>query len=137
MDSEKLVTWLLRINAAILLMALPTIFLPVSLMNQIHGWLGLGEFPDQPISVYLARSCSALYATHGAILMLIAIAPRRHWSLIGPLAILHFLLGAVLLFTDLTAPMPFFWTALEGGPIMAYGAVLYFLWKRASTKKSS
>jgi len=132
--AEKWLTLLLRLNGALLLLALPTVFLPVSTMNQIHQALGMGEFPDQPIAQYLARSTSALYAVHGAVTLLIAIAPRRHWSLIGPLACLHIFLGAVLFVTDLTAGMPWFWTAVEGIPIALFGCLLLALWRAAEPR---
>ena len=38
-----------------LLVATAAVFLPVEWMAAIHRWLGLGEFPDSPITIYLAR----------------------------------------------------------------------------------
>ena len=63
--AEKLLTFLLRINGLMLSTAVVTIFFPVSVMAWIHELLEMGELPTAPIAVYLARSCSLLYATHG------------------------------------------------------------------------
>jgi len=55
-----------------LLLATVAVFLPVSQMAIMHRWLGLGEFPDAPITIYLARSTSLLYAMHGAVMFYVA-----------------------------------------------------------------
>ncbi len=132
MNSEKLLVLLLRLNAGILCLAIPTLLLPVSTMDQIHRWLGMGALPHQPITEYLARSCSLMYGVHGIVLLLISLKPRKHWSLIGPLALLHVGMGATLLCIDLFAGMPWYWTAVEGGPIMIFGCILFALWIQAS-----
>ena len=54
--------WLLAIIGCGLMVATIPLFFPVALMATIHGWLGLGEFPEAPIAIYLARSTSLLYA---------------------------------------------------------------------------
>ena len=57
-----------------LMSAIIPVFFPVDLMATLHQWLGvwgeLGDFPDAPITIYLARSTSLLYALHGAVMFL-------------------------------------------------------------------
>ncbi len=132
MSAEKILTLMLRVNAAILIVALPMAILPFETMSWIHGWFNMGDLSDQPITEYLARSCSLLYGMHGLVLMLISIAPRRHWSLIGPVALIHVGLGLTIFLVDLDAGMPWYWTAAEGIPISIYGALLYLFWRKAS-----
>jgi len=135
--AEKLLVILLRLNAAVLLLAIPTIFLPDSTMKFAHEWLGLGEFPEKPITEYLARSCSLLHAVHGFVLLLVALDPRKHWSLIGPLALVHVFIGGAMVFIDFSAGMPWYWTALEGGPIASFGIVVYVVWRIADKRQPS
>ena len=56
--------------------AIVPVFFPVALMATLHQWLGvggeLGEFPNAPITIYLARSTSLLYAMHGAVMFYVA-----------------------------------------------------------------
>ena len=64
-----------------LLVATAAVFLPVEWMAAIHRWLGLGEFPDSPITIYLARSTSLLYAVHGFLMLYTAIHLHQYLSL--------------------------------------------------------
>ena len=130
--AEKCLTWLLRLNAVLLCSAFLMIFLPTAWMNAVHQFLGMGELPDRPITQYLTRSVSGLYAVHGVLLLAISLKPRRYWNLIPVIAWAHIVFGVVLLIVDVTAPMPWFWTALEGPPVAAFGAVIFWLWTRAN-----
>ena len=128
--------WLQRILAVIgvgLLTATIPVLFPVEWMGTIHGWLGLGEFPTDPIVIYLARSTSVLYAVHGAVLLWTAIQFRVMGLVMAPfLGWLHVLLGLVMLGIDLTTPMPWYWTTFEGIPISLPGLLIIWLAKRAS-----
>ena len=126
--------WLQRILVVLgigLLVAIIPVFFPVSTMATIHGWLGLGEFPDNPITIYLARSTSALYAIHGAIILLTGIKINELELLVPILGWIHVVIGIVMLGIDLTTPMPWYWTAVEGVPISLGGVLVLWLWKRS------
>ena len=70
MTADRLLLWLLRVNAGVLLLAFPCALLPFAWMDAVHREaLGLGSLPDVPITPYLARSLSLLYALHGAIVL--------------------------------------------------------------------
>ncbi|HMO14271.1 MAG TPA: hypothetical protein PKD64_01385 [Pirellulaceae bacterium] len=135
MNPQKLLILLLRFNALILCLAIPTAFLSVSTMAKTHEFIGLGEFPHAPITEYLARSCSLLYGLHGFVLLLISLKPERYWDLIGPIMLAHVALGTGLLVVDLSAGMPWYWTAAEGGPIMAFAFLILLLWHRCPRPK--
>lgn len=108
------------------------IFFPVNLMATIHQWLGLGEFPDQPITIYLARSTSLLYAIHGLLMVIVSLDLQRYWPLVPVFGWLHVIIGLLMLGIDLTTPMPWYWTAAEGIPISMAGLAIIWLHRRAN-----
>ena len=110
-----------------LLVATFAVFLPVSWMSQTHRWLGLGEFPESPIAIYLARSTSLLYAVHGFLMLYTAIHLHQFLSLAKIFGYLHIVLGLAMLGIDVTTPMPAYWTAIEGTPISLTGAAIVWL----------
>lgn len=63
MTAERVLFWLLRLNAGVLLLALPCALLPFAWMDAVHrDALGLGPLPDLPITRYMARSLSLEFA---------------------------------------------------------------------------
>ncbi len=53
-NARTCVKFILLAAGAFLMCAALAVFLPVAAMASAHQWLGLGEFPDAPITVYLA-----------------------------------------------------------------------------------
>jgi len=100
-------------------------------MASIHQWLGLGEFPDSPITVYLARSTSLLYAIHGALLVVVSFDLERYWPLAPVFGWLHVVIGLTMLGIDLTTPMPLYWIVGEGVPVALAGLLIVWLWRQA------
>jgi len=124
---EKILIWILRIGGVMTVLAFPTALLPASTMAEIHAWLGLGSFPDQPITSYMARSLSLLYGFHGVLLLVISTDVRHYRKLVGWMAWLMIGLGPALLAVDLHAGMPAMWTWSEGPPVVVIGFVMLYL----------
>ena len=103
-NSFKNLRILLGVIGAGLLFATAAVFLPVEWMANAHRWLGLGEFPDSPITVYLARSTSLLYAVHGFLMLYTAIHLRQYLPLAKVFGYLHFVIGLTMLGIDVTTP---------------------------------
>ena len=122
----SLLTLLLRIHGLVLLCALVPIFFPFEWMNSIHQFLGLGELNQAPITHYLTRTLSLVYALHGAVCFTITFDIKKYLPLIRILAIYHGLFGAILLAIDLQAGMPVFWTVSEGPPIVGFAIFIYW-----------
>lgn len=120
-----------------LLSATIAAFFPVSLMATCHQWLGLGVFPDAPITIYLARSASLLYALHGAVMVHVAWHFRRCQPMVPLIGWLHVVLGISMLAVDVNAGMPGYWTAGEGAPIALTGACILWLFHRSSSKEEA
>ena len=130
--SAKLLQAILAIVGCGLLVAAVAVFLPVETMAQMHRWLGLGEFPDAPITRYLARSTSMLYAVHGALMLYVSFDVKRYWPLVAVFGWLHVVIGLAMLGIDMTSPMPLYWIAGEGVPIAAVGALIVYLWRKST-----
>jgi hypothetical protein len=128
----KIVRWILILSGGFLMTAFLAVFLPVQSMQSMHERLGLGEFPVAPITDYLARSTSLLYGVHGSILFYTGLTIQHHWRFVPLLGWLHIVIGMAMLGIDLAAPMPTYWTAMEGGPVAAVGVLMLFLFKKGS-----
>ena len=129
--------WLLAIIGCGLLVATIPVFFPVSLMAKIHGRLGLGFFPWEPITIYLARSTSMLYAVHGFLMLFVSFDMKRYWPLVRVFGWLHIVMGLTMFLIDLTTPMPMFWIVGEGIPIAIAGQIILSLWRKANAESSS
>ena len=125
MNKLLLLTWILRLHALVLLMAAVPVLLPFSIMDSIHQMLGLGELPPAPLTGYLTRSLSTVYAMHGAVCLALTFDLRRYGDLVRLLALFHVVLGGVLLGIDLAEGMPWFWTLCEGPPIVLFALFIY------------
>lgn len=133
MTADRVLLWLMRLDAAVVLCALPCALLPFAWMDAVHrDGLGLGPLPDAPITRYMARSLSLVYAMHGAIVLAVTLDWARLKPLVPVLAWLHVALGCGLLAVDLSAAVPWWWTAGEGPGLVAFGFVKLFLYRRAS-----
>jgi hypothetical protein len=121
---------LLRLEAVVLLCAIPAALMPTEWMASVHAWLGLGEMPRGPLVEYLTRSLSLLYASWVPILWLTAGDVRRYRRLIEVMAWTRFALGLALLVLDGVVGMPWWWIAAEGPSIMALSLVIAMLARR-------
>jgi hypothetical protein len=101
-------------------------------MAAAHAALGMGSFPDAPVALYLARTASALYALHGAMIILVSFDVDRYWNLIRFLALAAFVHGAVILAIDLQLALPDWWRYGEGPCFAATGAIVLALQRRAN-----
>ena len=106
--SERLLVLLLRVSAAVLLLALVPAFMPFSWMQAVHRAIALGELAETSLNDYLTRSLSALYAFNGAVLLYLSFDVRQFRSLIRFLGVAHVVFGGFLLGLDLYTGLPWF-----------------------------
>jgi hypothetical protein len=114
---DRLLARLIRLNAAVLLLAAVPVFFPTDLMAAMHARLGLGTFPRDRLTEYLTRSAAACYALHGAVVWMLARDVVRYRDLIAGVYRLHLVFAAAVCGIDLWAGMPGWWTLSEGGTI--------------------
>ena len=130
----KWLRWLLAMIGCGLMVATVPVFFPVPVIDTLHGLLGLGDLPDGPIMIYLARSTSMLYAVHGFLMLFVSFDMKRYWPLIQVFGWLHVVMGLTMFGIDLTTPMPMYWTIGEGVPIELAGLLIVWLWRSADRK---
>ena len=132
MTADRLLLFLLRADAAVVLCAAPCALLPFAWMDAVHrDWLGLGPLHDSPVTRSMARSLSLVYAMHGAVVLAVTLDWKRYRPLVPVLAWLHVGLGCGLLAVDLDAGVPWWWAAGEGPSLVLYGTALLVLYRRA------
>lgn len=132
MTADRLLLWLLRANAAVLLLAAPCALLPFDWMDEAHRWLTLGPLPDAPITRYLARSLCLTYALHGAVVLALTARWPRHVALVPALGALHVAFGLGVVAVDVSAGLPWWWAAGEGSSA-GFGALVLLVYRRASS----
>lgn len=101
-----------------------TIFLPQETMAAVHQGLGLGAFPEAPLTGYLTRSLSAMYAFHGLILWCLSRDVVGYRRILVPVAWATLAMGVLLLGIDLHSDMPKWWTWIEGPGVAGFGVLL-------------
>lgn len=129
--TQLILKWILILTGLFLMSAFATTWLPVAWMDSTHRWLGLGEFPKAPITIYLARSTSLLYGVHGLLMLYTGLTIQQHWRFVEVFGWLHIVMGSCMLAIDWTSKMPGYWTALEGPPVAILGVIILILYSNA------
>jgi hypothetical protein len=104
--------------------------MPTTWIAATHRWLGLGDFPDAPITQYLARSVSALYAILGGLTIFVSTDVVRYAPVIRFFAYVTVAFGILLTGIDAVAGMPTYWTLFEGPTTVILGVVILVLVRR-------
>lgn len=128
---DRLLARLIRLNAAVLLLAAVPVLFPTDLMAGMHERMGLGAFPRDRLTEYLTRSAAACYAMHGVVVWMLSWDVVRYRDLIAGMYRLHLAFAATVFGIDLWAGMPWWWTVAEGGTIAAVAVVIGGLNRRA------
>ncbi len=124
---EFLLVWGLRLMGVVDMLALIAVVMPIEWMSRINDLCGLGPLPESKIVGYLARTTSALYALHGALILFISCDVARYRPLISFLGLIAVIHGVILLGIDLAVGMPFFWTLLEAPSFVFIGLVVLWI----------
>lgn len=130
-ESHRRVAVVLRCLGALDLCAIVAAFMPANWLEAAHSTAGLGAFPEAPIAIYLARSASALYVLHGALIVYLSYDVDRYWRLIRFLALAAVVHGAAILAIDLSLELPRWWQLIEGPSFAATGVAVLWLQHRA------
>jgi hypothetical protein len=125
--AARRVAFVLRGLGLVDLLALIAVLAPERWMEFAHHWAGLGALPREPIVGYLARSSSAMYVLHGAIVVFISFDVRYYERLIRFMAWAAVLHGVIILGIDVAQQMPRLWRFGEGPGFAATGLVVLAL----------
>ncbi len=125
--SERTLVWVLRLLGASMLLAVGAIVMPTDWMSSTNDALGLEPFHRAPLTEYLTRSLSALYAYLGAIFLYVSRDVRRYRGLIAFSAKLMAVGGVFFTILDFWAGMPAHWSWTEGPPVVVVACWMVWL----------
>ena len=131
MHARKLLVMFLRVLGVSALCALIFVFCPFGWMAAINQWLGLSPLTYTPLTSYLTRTLSAMYASFGVIYLFISFDVLRYLSLIRLIGVIFIVGGVVVAVLDASIKMPFFWTVSEGPFTVLIGLAMILLASRA------
>jgi|GEM_PF-4540960 len=115
-----MLVFLLRLAGVWLSLAWGALLLPEAWMISMHAWLGLGDWPGLPLTVYLARSVSMLYGFIGLMSLFMSFDARRYLPLIRFSCGIGLPLGPVMLAVGVNSGMPWVWAVAEGVCIVIF-----------------
>src|SRR5215213_10452813 len=131
MNRLRLQTWLLRVAGAVEILAFIAVVMPRSWMEISHAWLGLGDMPGGPVTMFMIRQASYAYGMHGISLLVIASNVERFRALIILNGIAFLVAGPVFFLIDQTSGLPWWWIVADPLSCMCFGAALLWLTSKA------
>lgn len=134
--AERTLTWLLRVFGGIALAAVVPMVMPTDWMVVTNDGLGLEPFQRSPLTEYLTRSLSAVYALFGALAIYVTLDLRRYAGLVAFMGKLTVLLGVFLTVLGFWAGLPAIWSWGEGPPTVALGVAMAWLAGRVAGRRS-
>ena len=130
--AERTLSWILRILGALMLLAVAAAVMPTAWMASANDAMGLEPLHRSPLTEYLTRSLSALYAGFGAVLLYVSRDVRHHRGLVAFLAKMTVVFAVFLTALDFWAGMPASWAWTEGPPTIPVG--LWMVWLAARSR---
>ncbi len=127
MSRQRLLSWLLRVVGTVELLAFVAVVMPRSWMEASHAWLGLGELPGGPITMFMIRQASYSYGMHGVATWVLASDVERFRPLVTLVGVSFLLAGPVFSLIDYTSGIPWWWTASDAVGCSSIGAALLLL----------
>jgi hypothetical protein len=126
--NDEALKHILRIVGGIELFAIPFLFIPFSWMNFVHeNFVHLGPLTHTPVVEYMARTLTALYAFHGAVIVRLSFDVPRYRPIANFVGWLQVLLGLAAFAIDFAAGLPWFWIVGEGMGLAGGGLAIVFL----------
>lgn len=135
--ARKFLVALLYVMGGMAAFAVVPMVMPTEWMAAINDRLGLGPFPYAPLTEYLTRSLSAVYALLGFFVLYIARRVESYYELVVVMGWLTVVLGAFLTVLDFAVGMPATWSWGEGPPTVLVGLAFVWLARRASGADAS
>jgi len=126
-QAERWLRIVLRLTGVACVGGIVGVVMPASTMAAAHEWLGLGAYPDAPITDYLARSTSAFYAMFGGLLLVLARDVRKYAPVIRYVAWVGAIFSVAVAVIDYLLALPAMWTWVEGPATLATCAAILVL----------
>ena len=128
--AEKVLKWLLLILGGLTATAVVAMVMPFAWMQSVNDSLGLEPLVDTPLTQYLTRSLSAVYALFGLLTIYIALDVRRYRRLILVIGYLTGAFAMALTAIDFAIGMPASWSWGEGPPTFVCAFFMVLLARR-------
>lgn len=128
--AEKVLRWVLVVLGAMAALAIVPAVMPTAWMEATSVWIGVEPLPRTPLTQYLTRSLSLVYAMFGVFILYLARDVRRYKSLLIFVARLTALLGVALTVLDFAVGMPPAWSWAEGPPTVLCAWAMLWLARR-------
>ena len=128
---------MLRTIGTLDLTAIIFVFAPRESIATTHRWLGMGEFPIDPIAGYLARTTSIWFAIYGLLLWYVSTDVQKYAALIRFLSAILVLQGFLVAAIDWTEGLPTWWIGMEGLVCSGMGLSLLVLQRDNAIKEST
>ncbi len=125
--AQKILKWLLIVVGGLTATAIFPMVMPTDWMEATNDSLGLGPFHRSPLTEYLTRSLSALYALNGLLALYMARQVERYADLLVFYGWLTVGVAAAITAIDFSAGMPPHWRWGEGPPMIVLGGVIVWL----------
>jgi hypothetical protein len=127
---------LLRVVGMVDLLALGVLLLSPDQLAMMHARIGLGAFPADVITVYLARSASMLYGCCGVLLLGLSLDVVRYAPILRCMASCGVIAGGVLLAIGVRSGLPVWWIAIEGPSCSLIWGLIWWWTRVAESTKS-
>lgn len=129
-EAQKVLIMFLRYLGVVLCSAIIAVIMPLSWMDAVHQWLGLGSLPQGEIVEYLARSLSALYVLQGALMIFLSYDVIRYKPVLTFWVYLSLIFGITMILVDIAAGLPWMWTGFEGPFVVVMCLIMLGLIKK-------
>jgi hypothetical protein len=124
MNYQQLQVLVLRLVAAVEMLAFGAVLMPSSWMASMYGSLGVGEMPSGPIFDAVMRQASMTYGMHGVGLWIIATDVVRYRPLVIAMGICSVMACPVFIAIDLLNRLPWTWLIGNGGSLLLIGTIV-------------
>lgn len=123
---QRLLSAWLIVGGIVCATALLAVVMPRDWHVATHAWLGLGDFPSEPIVEYLARGMSAICGFYGLLLVMLASDVRRYRVLIARQAVALLAINLVATWILWQRGMPRWWLLADVLSVAVFcGGVLW------------
>lgn len=128
--SPRLVAFSLRVLAGFIALNSLSVFLPLTWIDSVLSWSGVGHVPDEMLFQYLLRGAGVLLLAIAVLIWMIAADVVRYQPLVIVVGML-FLVGApVSWLIDAFVGLPLWWRLLDAAICVLGGGVpvLFCVW---------
>jgi len=129
--------WLLRGFGVAIAPAIVPTFMPASWMAWCHEAVGLGEMPEGPVFIYMARCLSAFYAILGGLLLLTSLDVRRNAPVIRYIGGVCMISAVLVTILDAMLGLPWWWTVFEAPPLLPVGLAMILLSRKVGGESAA